>query len=332
MKGFNWLAVAVPALIWFLFPVLFPKSYYVGLLVIIGLLTFATMGLDMLVGYVGLLSLGQAAFMATGAYVFGLLAARAQWTPLAALLAALAVSLVLARVIGGAVLKLRGYYLAIATLAFSVIIEKLLVALRPVTGGPSGLTGVPNFSLGPWQITTDTQYYYLVGVLLLAGYMISRNVAATRTGRAFRSIAGDSAAAAMLGIDVSGYRMKAFLYSAAFASVAGSLYTSYMRFISPEMVGSQASLTLVVMLLVGGPRTLIGTGVGVGLITILPQLLGPFMDFWLMIEGIILVLVMIFMRRGLVGEAGRFLSIFRQWLAGRGIAAGPVAAKGGNGR
>lgn len=277
-----------------------PK-HYLNLITLSAIIGLAVLGLDILMGYTGLLSLGQAGFMAIGAYTTAILTVRYGLAPLSALLVAQIVTFLTSIFIGKAVLRLRGYHLAIATLAFCVIMEQLLVNLRNLTGGPSGLAGIPNFSLGGWVIGPGFPLYYLSMGLVIIFFILLKNLMNCRVGRAWKARSGDELAASMLGIDLDKYKLMAFTFSACLATLSGSLYAHYMHFISPEMVGMQTSFNLVVMTALGGSGTLWGPLLGVGVLTFLPDVISFLKDFQLIINGVILLLAMVFFPGGLAG-------------------------------
>ncbi len=274
---------------------------WANFLVIAGVFYLVVLGLDVLMGQTGQVSLGQTTFMALGAYGGGLLSLKVGWPTAAAAVAALAASIVLAVALGKTLLRLRGYYLALATLGLAVITQGLATSLVDVTGGPSGLVGIPNLTIGPLTFADDTSNYYLVAVLCIAACWFSRNLTRSQTGRALAAIAADQTAAAMLGVDPAAYKTRAFVLSAAYASVAGSVYAYYFRFFSPDMVGVVVAFSLVVMLGLGGSRSLIGPLLGVLLLQLIPQGGQRIAIFEPLIAGIILIVVMTYLPTGLWG-------------------------------
>lgn len=312
----------LPWKLWLVFGILMAlplvglSEHYIGLLTLSAILSLAVLGIDLLMGFTGLLSLGQAGFMAMGAYTTAILTVRYEIEPLLALLAAQIFTLVIAVFIGKAVLRLKGYHLAIATLAFSVIMEQLLVNLRDFTGGPSGLAGVPPLSIGGISAGSVLSLYYLSLVLVFLGLLVLRNLTNCRPGRAWKAIAGDELAAATLSIDTDFYKLLAFVISACFAAFSGSLYAHYMQFISPEMVGMQTSLNLVVMTALGGAGSLWGPLLGVVLLTFLPDFIAFLQNFQLIINGLVLLLTMVFFPKGLAGMLSNLYTMLLKRLAG----------------
>lgn len=291
-------------------PLILPGSYLIGISVLVAIFSLAAIGVDLLFGYAGQLSLGQAAFMGLGAYTTAILTVRGGLPPLAATGVGVVISVILAGLIGRPVLKLRGYYLVLASLALGLIFEILLVGWRDFTGGPSGFSGVPSFSAGI-TFGSDIEYHYLVWSLVLATLWTMNNLSVSRTGRALKALAADDVAAGVLGMDVPALKLKVFMISAALASVSGSLYAHYMQFVSPEMVGLQTSFALVTMVALGGAGQLWGSVVGVALLKLLPEVIGWLRDYQLIIHGLILMVLMVRMPAGIIGAV-------RKWISQRG--------------
>lgn len=299
LEGAWWGWLAIIALL--LIPYLGVSKHFLNLLTLTAILGIAVLGMDLLMGFTGLLSLGQAGFMAIGAYTSGILAVKFELSPLYGLLVAQVLTVVISLMIGKAVLKLKGYHLAIATLAFSVIMEQLLINSRDLTGGPSGLAGIPFFAVGGLTVSTGVPLYYLTIGLVLVIIFLLKNLTSVRVGRAWLAISGDETAAAMLGVNTSSYKLLAFVLAACLAALSGSLYVHYMRFISPDMVGMQASINITVMTALGGPGTLWGPLLGVGLLTFLPDFVSFTQQFQLIINGLVLFVTIVFFPKGISG-------------------------------
>jgi branched-chain amino acid transport system permease protein len=280
------------------------------------ILFIAVLGLDVLMGYAGQVSLGQAGFMALGGYAAAILATDYGVAPLVGTLAGMALSLISALLLSVVTMRLRGAYLALATLAFGLLMDSLTVGLTGVTGGPSGLVGIPSFALGPYIFATPRQMYYLVLAVIVV--LIASLAGGMRSGfgRALQAIRADQTAAAALGIDVPRHKMAAFAISAVLASLSGSLFAFDFHFLSPEMVSTPRSFEMIAMLIVGGEATLVGGLSGAALITLLPILFQSFALYKTLIEGAILVLAFQYLPDGIVGGLWR--------LVARLAASGPV--------
>lgn len=281
--------------------VLLGDSYLLSIFAVITYYGIVVISLDLLMGYGGLPTFGHNGFFALGAYVMGVLAARLG-VPLAlAILAALAANLALAAVIGVATLRLREYYFAVATLGFAVIVIQVIGGLPEITGGWSGLRGMPQVSLFGVTLRTDLQFYVLGATGVLLSLVVGRNLIASRFGRAIRAIAADELAAESLGIPSARYKIQLFMVSATLASLAGSLYGLFLRVPTPANFDIPVMVDLVLMLFLGGRETLWGGLLGATIVRLLPEVLGPFQDYRTMLQGAVFILILVFMPRGLAG-------------------------------
>ncbi len=275
------------------------NPYHVSLAVIIGIHTIVAVGLCLLMGYAGQVSLGHAAFYGLGAFASGILSATYGVSPWLGIPSGVLASGLIAFATGGPILRLRGHYLAMATLGFGIIVYVLLVELKDFTGGPSGLTGIPPLAVGDFVFDSDREFYYLVWAICLGVLLISRNLVDSRPGRALRAIHGSERAAESLGVDVAHFKLAAFVLSAMYAALAGGLYAHYTTFISPQPFGFMFSVRLVVMVVIGGLASIWGAIFGAAALTVLAELLHPFGDLDVVVFGLILMVVMIFMPQGL---------------------------------
>lgn len=298
-------------------PWLLPQGSLLGSLVITGILFVALMGLNVLMGYTGQVSLGQAGFMAIGGYTAGWLAVQYEVSPLLGTLAGVAVSLVCALVLALITMRLRGLYLALATLAFGLLVDSLAVGLDGITGGPSGLVGIPPFSVGAFDFDTPVRMYYLVLAVIVVSLALLAGAMRSDFGRTLQAIRTDQTAAAALGINVAGYKLAAFAISAVFASIAGSLYAFDFNFLAPEMVGTTRSLELVTMMIIGGEGTLIGPVFGAGLLTMLPTLFQSLSVYKTFVNGALLVVFFLYLPEGIFGGLVRLFGAAARRLPGR---------------
>jgi branched-chain amino acid transport system permease protein len=276
------------------------QDYYYTLLNFIGIHTLLVVGLNLLLGYAGQISLGHAAFFGLGAYTSGILTATYGVDPWLALMAGLAVSGLAAFLIGIPALKLRGYYLAMATLGFGIIVYIILNEAQGLTGGPSGLSGIPSLSLAGLALNTPRRLYLLIWIILGLILYISANLVNSRTGRAIRALHDSETGAQSLGVDTFRLKLKIFVWSALYASLAGSLYAHALNFVAPSSFGFMFSIKLVTMVVLGGMASIWGSLLGAGVLTVLPEMLTVFHDLEVVIFGAILMVVMIFLPRGLV--------------------------------
>jgi branched-chain amino acid transport system permease protein len=286
---------------------------------ITGCFCLTIIGLDLLTGIAGQVSLGQAAFMAVGGYMFGILTTRNHMAPLLALLIGMVASALIAGVLGAVSARLRGMYLAIVTLAFGLLVESVANGLD-VTGGPSGLVGIPVFSVPGYQFDTDTRFYYLIWTLVAIALLLVSNLVRSGRGRILRAMNGDDVGARSLGLRTPRAKVAVFVVSACMASIAGSLYASYFRYLSPDQVGSKESLEIITMLVIGGMGTLFGPLIGVALLTYLPVVSQSFSNDAPLVTGILLVLFLRYLPGGLYGG---FLELVTR---ARRLGRAPVAA------
>jgi len=281
-------------------PLLISGGYVLNVLVFVGINTILAVALNLLLGYAGQISLGHAAFFGLGAYVSGVLTVNYglnSW--LAMVIAALTTGL-LAFILGFPILKLKGHYLAMATLGFGIILYIVFNETIAVTGGPSGMPGIPNLGIASLQFDNDMKNYYLIWVFALVTILLSLNLANSRIGRALRAIHDSEVAARGMGVNVRFLKVQIFALSAILSAVAGSLYAHTMTFISPASFGFNFSVELVTMVIIGGLGSIYGSFLGAALLTLLPELLRAFQDYDIIVYGLLLILMTMFMPGGLV--------------------------------
>jgi branched-chain amino acid transport system permease protein len=292
-------------------PAVIDEGGVLSSLVIALILFIAVLGLDVVMGFAGLVSLGQAGFMAIGGYTAAILATTYGLPPLLGIAAGIVLSLACAVVLALVTMRLRGAYLALATLSFGLLLDSLTIGLTETTGGPSGLVGIPSFAIGPVDFGTPVRMYYLVLCLIALVILALAGGMRSSFGRALQAIRTDQTAAAALGINVPLYKTAAFAIASVLASLSGSLYAFHFHFLSPEMVSTPRSFEMIAMLVLGGEGTLVGGIVGAVLITLLPTLFQPLAAYKTLVEGAILVLAFQYLPEGLLGTAARRLSAWR---------------------
>jgi branched-chain amino acid transport system permease protein len=297
----GWPLGALALLAALLIPLVVSDNGIMSSLVIAAILFMALMGLDILMGYAGQVSLGQAGFMAIGGYTSGYLSINYEIAPVLSILAGIGVSLVCAAVLSVVTLRLRGLYLALATLAFGLLIDSCAIGFLDITGGPSGLVGIPSFAIGGLTFATPRAMYYLVlalDVIILLGLAGTMR---SSFGRALKAIRSDQMAAAALGINTVRTKLLAFMISVTLASLAGSLYAFFFNFLSPEMVGTSRSLELVAMLIIGGESTIFGGLFGALLLTLLPVIFAPLAIYKTFASGALLIASFLYLPQGIYG-------------------------------
>ncbi|MBM4460936.1 MAG: branched-chain amino acid ABC transporter permease [Chloroflexi bacterium] len=304
----NALAFLTFALVVGTLPLWLHSPYLLSTAIFIGIFTIVTLGLCLLMGYAGQVSLGHAAFWGIGAYTSAILTVKLGVSPWLAMIIGVAVTSGVAYLIAIPIFRLREHYLAMATLGLGIIVTLAFGEFRELTGGPSGLPGVPRLTVGSFIFDGDVEYYYLVWgvVLLLIG--LSLNIVNSRVGRALRALHASEAAAASIGVDASRLKLQVLVLSAAYASVAGSLYVHYMQFVSPHAFDFGVSVRLVVMAAVGGLASVWGAPFGAAAVMLVTVLLREALPLVIpnasgehitIFYGLVLILIMIFMPEGL---------------------------------
>jgi branched-chain amino acid transport system permease protein len=282
-------------------PLFFGDSYILNVLVFVGINTLLAVALNLLLGFAGQISLGHAAFFGLGAYVSGVLTSAHSVDPwLAMLIAAVSVGAA-AFLLGFPILKLKGHYLAMATLGFGIIVYIFFNETVDLTGGPSGLPGIPNLSLGEFTFDSDMKNYYLIWAFALLAIRLSLNLYRSRIGRALRAIHDSEVAARVAGVNVKNLKVQIFTMSAIISALAGSLYAHTMTFISPASFGFNFSVELVTMVIIGGLGSVYGSLLGAAILTLLPEFLRVFHDYDIIVYGLLLILIIMFMPGGLAG-------------------------------
>ena len=292
---------AAAALGW---PLVAPK-YLVFLGTLVAVNAVVAIGLNLLSGYTNQLSFGHAGFLAIGAYVAALVTLQvpALPVPLTLLVAGLATALV-GLALGIPCLRLEGLYLAMATLAFGFVVTEAITNLDWLTRGNDGLR-VPLARLGPWTLATDAARYYLAVAVAAAMILAALNVAATRTGRAFLAIRTSEIAAQASGINAAAYKTIAFVLSAFYTGVAGGLFAFVVGFLSPDAFDVFLSVDFLVMIILGGLGSVLGSVAGAAIVTVLNDSLAGFQAFRPLIFGAIMIICMLFMPGGLAAMTRR---------------------------
>jgi branched-chain amino acid transport system permease protein len=294
-------------LFFILLPLLVKAHYPLHLLIMVGIWSIAASGLNLILGYTGQASLGQAAFFGIGAYASALLMMKFGLSFWLTLPLACLISAGFGFLIGIPALRTRGSYFAIATLGFNIIVTIIIEHWEGLTQGGTGISGIPKPDpiylpfLGKIVFTSMTAQYYLVlFFLILTLFMIYRMVNSP-VGRIYLAIRGGEPLTESLGINVMRNKWISFTTSAFFTGLAGALYASYHGFISPDTSNFHIGFDLLIFLLVGGVATLSGPLIGAFIMTLIPETLQSLLEYRIIIYGGFLILVVIFIPRGLVG-------------------------------
>ncbi|GHC12326.1 amino acid/amide ABC transporter membrane protein 2, HAAT family (TC 3.A.1.4.-) [Gemmobacter caeni] len=286
-------------------PFFFPSGYYyrVGALIFVNGL--AVTGIVILTGYAGQVSLGHAGFAGIGGYACALAPVHLGLHPALAVVLGAVMSAALAWLVGRPILRLKGYYLGVASLGMGILISMVLNNERWLTRGPDGID-VPDLGLRgvlkDWglNLSNGEFWYFFSGIVMILGAWAALNLHQSPTGRALRALHGSEIAARTVGVDVSRLKLQAFVISAVYASVSGSLLALQNKFITPDVAGFMHSIEMVTMAVLGGAGSVLGAIFGAGILTLLPQVLTVFAEYEQMVLGLVMMLVMIFLREGLL--------------------------------
>lgn len=286
-------------------PLFFPSAYYYRVASLIFVNSLAVIGMVVLIGFAGQISLGHAGFVGIGGYACAL--APVWWGVHPGLAPVLGAGLsgLMAYLVGRPILRLKGYYLAVASLGFGILVTMVLTNETALTGGPDGVR-FADLGLRDWlsdrgfSLTNGQFWYWFCALVLLFGAWLALNLQDSATGRALRALHGSETAAATVGVDVANAKLTAFIISAVYASVAGSLVALMNRLITPDVAGYMHSIEMVTMAVLGGAGSVAGGIFGAAILTLLPQALTAFDRYEQVALGLIMMLVMIFLRQGLL--------------------------------
>lgn len=280
-------------------PLALPNAFYVDLAIRMAINAVIVLGLNLLIGFAGQISLGHAGFLGIGAYASAILTTHFNWHPLLAMAAGMLAAGALALLVARPIFKLKGHYLAMATLGLGIILSIVISNEGRYTGGPDGMP-VPDFSLFGLVLNSEKHWYWVACGALVFSIWASLNLIDSPFGRALRALHGSEVAAQVVGVDIVRYKVAIFVLSAVFASLMGSIMAHYVGFVTPGIAGFFHSIELVTMVVVGGMASVYGSLIGAILLTALPQALATFEGWETVVFGSILVFCMIFMPRGLV--------------------------------
>ncbi len=304
------IVIAAAAVVGFPYAV---DGYTLHLAILSGIAVIAASSLNLVMGYVGKLSLGHAAFYGIGAYTSALLAVSLHVPTWLAILAAAPAAAVAAVLIGPIVLWLRGAYFIIVTLSFSIVLQLVIINWVDVTNGPMGILGIPYPAIGSFEFSSKTAYFYLVVTSAVVTIWCIRRLINSRTGRAFEALRENENVAMSIGVSKLHYSLLAFCIGAGFAGLAGALYAYYVSVITPEMFGFDVMVTMLVMVAVGGKGTLSGPVIGAILVTFVPEQLRMVQDYRLSIFGVALMLSVVLMPNGVVSLGPTLGHYWQRW-------------------
>jgi branched-chain amino acid transport system permease protein len=274
---------------------------YVAAMVLAAIYTVITAGLNLFMGYTGQISFGHNAFAAVGGYGSAVLSLQLGLPPVITVAIAATGAALIALVIGYPTLRLRGHYLAMATLALGLMVFEITTQWKSVTQGLFGISAIPAMGIGPWELTSDTSFYFVYWAIAGIAVWVTHRLFHSRVGFALRAVAGNEEAAQALGVNIARYKLLAFVMSAVFASIGGSMFAHYVTYISPEVFGLYMVILLFTMLFVGGINTTFGPLIGAIVITLFPELLRRFHGARELIYSVVLLLILLFAPKGICG-------------------------------
>lgn len=306
-----YVSTIVVALVVLLIPLVVGANFHIRMVTMVFIFSIAVLGLNLLMGYAGQVSLGHAGFFILGAYSVVLGPSQFGLNPWVSLVGGIVLTSVLAFIIGRPILRLSGYHLAMATLAFGAIVYMLMTNEVDLTGGPDGMP-VPRANLAAFGLSHLMSWYWITGAFLVLSMFMLANLLSSPTGRALRALHDSEVAAGVLGIDVARAKLIAFVISAALAALAGASLALLDGHITPAAGGILRSIELLTMAVVGGLGSLIGSIIGAAFLVLLPQLLTGFHDYEHAVLGLLLVTIMVILPRGIVPSLN---ALVRRWLA-----------------
>lgn len=244
------------------FPIFIKNNYYISLANFIGIYSIVSLGTVILLGYAGQISIGQSGFYAIGAYTSALLSLKLGFPFWISFIGAMLISIFIGSLIGLVALRIKGNYLAMATIGFSILIYVMLKEFYLLTGGVYGLRDIPSPSIGIFSFDNDFKYFYLVWIIFCSLLIFSRNIVNSRIGRAMFAIKYDEEASEVFGISIVKYKIKAFIISSCYSSIGGILFAHYLHFIDPEAFHLSFSFMILFIVVIGGIESLWGVILG----------------------------------------------------------------------
>ncbi len=284
----------------FLLPQIMRDIYFIHVLNMVGIFSLLAIGLNLVLGYCGQFSVGQAGFYAIGAYTSALLSTQLNvsfWLamPIAGILAGLAGLLI------GPVLRLKGIFLGMSTLAFGEIVRMIVNNWISLTKGPNGIMNIPSPRIGSFAFSTEHRYYYIILLMVILNFIVAQRMVDSRFGRAMKAIRDNQDAAEISGIWVTRYKVLTWVVAAFFAGIGGSLFAHLTGYISPEVFTFWTSVNVIFMLIIGGMGTLAGSILGAFALVILPEIFRFFEKYRMIVYSLSILLILLFARSGIYG-------------------------------
>lgn len=294
----------------FVYPFLVTDSYFFWESMIICIMGMVAVGLNLLTGYTGLISLGHAGLYAIGAYTGALVGIKLGISFFPALLISVLFTSGIGALLAYPTIRVSGVYFAMVTIAFGLVVENIINEWHDLTKGPIGLDGIPSVQIGGFTFK-EQYFFYLIAVSFFASLLLVRNLLRSKYGRSFKAVSMSQVGAETSGINALGIRSLAFIFSAACAGMAGHYFAYLNLFLSPKIFRFDLSILFLVIVIFGGLGTIMGPLVGTIILVILPEILQQFAQYRLIVYGGLLLVILFVMPRGVVGSLNQFLSGFK---------------------
>lgn len=294
----------------FVYPFIVKNPFFFWETILICIVGMVTMGLNLLTGYTGLISLGQAGLYAIGAYTGALLGVKLGMNFFPALIISTLFAAVIGALLAYPTIRVSGVYFAMVTIAFGLVVENILVEWHGLTKGPVGIDGIPPVQIGSFKLK-EQHYFYLVALSFFLCIILVKNLVQSKYGRSFKAVGVSQIGAETSGINALAMRSLAFIFSAAWAGAAGHYFAYLNLYLSPEIFQFDTSILFLVIIIFGGLGTILGPVLGTAILVILPEVLQRFADYRLIVYGGLILILLFFMPMGLVGAMNQFLRRIR---------------------
>ena len=294
-KNMGKIAVALVAAL-IVFPWVFSSAYILRIVTVCMMYVMIALSLNLLTGFLGLMTLGQAAFWGIGAYTAAILATQMGWGMGMCMIASALMAGLLSLLVALPTMRLKGYFLTVVTLGFCEIVRLVEMNWMDLTRGPLGIAGIPSPNFFGIDLSSNRQIYYVMLVLVVVSAVIIFSIVHSRVGLAIMAIRDDDLAAASMGVNVVKYKIMVFLISTMMVGVAGAFYAHYISFIDPSGFTTAASTDMLIMAIFGGLGSIPGTILGASILTILPETIRAMAEYRNLVYGIIIVVLMMVVR------------------------------------
>ena len=282
----------------------FISGYGIRILNLALIAAIAVIGLNFAFGYAGLITLAQAGFVGCGAYITAILSTTLGLSPFLSIPTAVVVTGLIAIVIGLPMLRLKGHYLALATLGFNVSFVIVATNWKSVMGGTDGISGIPSIALPGWPIANDHRYYYVLWVALAAATWCAWRIRNSHIGLAMIAVRDDEIATGAASVGVTRIKLQAFALSALYAGLAGALFAHMTNFVAPDDFALGHSIIYLAMLIIGGEGSILGSIAGAIIVTFMPELMRDLGAAYMIVFGSLMLLILIFLPKGLLSLTG----------------------------